>query len=506
VFWLFELWLLDITCDLGFVIWNFQKNMPQEPGRITKNTLYLTTAYVIQKILAFVYFALLARFLGADSVGKYVFALSFTTIFSIFIDLGLSPVLTRETAKKKEKANDFLSSVFTFKIIISLIVYGLIVLVINLLGYPEITKNLVYLAGLVMLLDSFTLSSYAIFRGYQNLKYEGIGTIIYQCIVLGFGGLAIVLKLPLFVFILVLVAASVFNFCFSSILLYKKLLIRPRFRINKEVLKFLFKIALPFAIAGIFIKVYSYVDQVLLSKMAGDAALGFYSVGYKLTFALQFIPAAFGASIFPAFSQFYAYSKEKLSQTFEKAVSYLSIIAFPITAGTFVLADKIILKIYGSEYSASILVLRILICAMIFIFLNYPLGSVLNACDRQKYNTVNIGIAMVFNVILNLVLIPHYSYLGAAIAALSSYCLLTLLGIYWVSKTIIYNKRYVLSAVLKSILASFLMGIIIFYFKTKIFWVIWIPLGGLIYFVTIYLIGGLKKEDIISIFYSLKKK
>ncbi|MDD4606790.1 MAG: flippase [Patescibacteria group bacterium] len=474
-------------------------------GRITKNTFYLTLAYVIQKVIAFVYFALLARFLGAGDVGKYVFALSFTTIFSVFVDVGLNSVLTREVAKQKDKSNVFLKNVFTFKLIASVLIYGAIVLVINLLGYQTITKQLVYLAGLVMILDSFTLSFYAIFRGHQNLKYEGIGTIIYQIIVMTGGGIAIFLKLPLHVFISVLILASLFNFSFSLILLYKKLNIQLGWQIDKPILKFLLTITIPFAIAGIFIKVYSYMDQVLLSKLAGDTALGFYSVGYKLTFALQFIPAAFGASIFPALAEFYVQAREKLSQTFEKAISYLSVLAFPISVGGFILADKIILEIYGPEYQASILVLQILICAMFFIFINYPLGSILNACDRQKNNTINIGITMVVNIILNLILIPRYTYLGASIAALISHGLLTGLGLYWVGKTIDYNRWHVWKIILKSILASLIMGGVIYCFKSWLWWPFWIPVGGGIYILIIILIGGLKRQDVQSILLSFKK-
>ena len=52
---------------------------------VTKNTSYLTIAYIAQKVLSFFYFVLVARFIGVESLGKYTFALSFTTLFAVFV-------------------------------------------------------------------------------------------------------------------------------------------------------------------------------------------------------------------------------------------------------------------------------------------------------------------------------------------------------------------------------------------------------------------------------------
>ena len=73
---------------------------------IAKNTSYFTLALIVQKIISFSYFTIIARNLLPDDLGKYYFAISFTTIFAIFIDLGLSNVLMREVPKIKEKIKE----------------------------------------------------------------------------------------------------------------------------------------------------------------------------------------------------------------------------------------------------------------------------------------------------------------------------------------------------------------------------------------------------------------
>ena len=90
------------------------------------------------------------------------------------------------------------------------------------------------------------------------------------------------------------------------------------------------------------------------------------------------------------------------------------IISLPISLGIIALADKIIL-IFKSDYAAAILPLRIIMAALLFIFLNFPVGALLNACDRQAINTRNMGLALLASVGLNIILIPRLAAAGAAI-------------------------------------------------------------------------------------------
>ncbi|MFA4941801.1 MAG: oligosaccharide flippase family protein, partial [Patescibacteria group bacterium] len=149
-------------------------------ANIAKNTSYLTLALIMQKIVSFTYFTLLARSLGPDDLGKYYFAISFTTIFAIFIDLGLINVLTREVAKNEEKAKDLLGNVLFLKIPLAAVALLAVALMINLMGYPAITKNLVYISSICMILDSFSTTFFAVIRGFHNLKFESIASVIFQ--------------------------------------------------------------------------------------------------------------------------------------------------------------------------------------------------------------------------------------------------------------------------------------------------------------------------------------
>ncbi|HOZ36698.1 MAG TPA: flippase [bacterium] len=481
------------------------KSESKKQDSIARNTTYYTAALIGQKVLAFVYFSLIARFLGTEDTGKYVFALSFTTLFAIFIDLGLAPVLTREIAKHKEKTQEYLSNIIALKIPLTVVTYIAVVIMINILGYPTLTKSLVYLSGVIMFLDSFSTTFWAVLRGHQKLKYESIGVIGLQLIVVTFGGLVLHFHFGLPLLMVALMAGSLFNLVFAIIKINQYLKIRIVPHYEPRVLKALFAIGIPFALAGIFSRINGSLDTVLLSVLKGDADVGWYSIPTKVTSALQFLPMAFMAALFPAMSEYFVADREKLKKTFEKAMRYLIIISLPLAAGVVVLAEPVVLKLYTDAYANSILPLKILMVGLFFLFINYPVGYLLNAGNKQVTNTINTGVAVLANVILNIILIPKYGYLGAAISSLVSTAILFALGLYWVPKIISYNPWYLIGNFLKAFLAAAVMGGTIYFLLPVINFLLLIPIGGVVYFCVLFVLGGVRKQDFFDVWGSVTK-
>lgn len=461
----------------------------------SKNTLYLIVAYIIQKLLAFFYFIFLARYLGTDGMGKYSFALSFVNIFSVFLDLGLSVVLTRETAKDKENSGKYLSNVLTLKIILSFLIYFFIIVAINLLGYPTITKQLVYLAALMMILQSLAVTCYSTLRGWQNLKYESLGIIINQIIYVGLGLIFIFLKLPLLILMLPLILGSIFYFLYPLFSI-KRLKIPLYFSLNKEILSYFFKIALPIVFAIIFSNFFSQINTVLLSFLSEDKFVGLFSTAFRLPQALLFIPLAFGTSTFPVFSYSYVKNKEFLNKVFVRVVFYLIIFALPISFGGIILARHLTLLIYGPEFIDSILSFQILLIGLVFTFLDFPFSSLLTATDQQKFNAISRGIALIINIILSFILIPKFFHHGASWAYTISFFIFFLLQSFWIKKIIKLDLKYLRKKIFSILLANLIMSGIIFLLKDKINLFLIIFIAFLSYFLAIYLLKVLDKDDL----------
>ncbi|MHB8903665.1 MAG: flippase [Patescibacteria group bacterium] len=473
-------------------------------SNIAKNTSYLTMALVLQKVISFTYFMLLARFLGPESLGKYYLAISLTTIFAIFIDLGFANVLTREVAKNQDQASKWLGNILSLKIFLSLLALVAIFIFVNAFDYDSLTKNLIYISCISMILDSYTSTFFSVARGYHNLKYESISSIIFQLLVLTVGYSALLLGGGLIPAMATLALASIYNFTYSWLILVYKIKVKVKLFWQIPAIKEILLISWPFAVYGIFQRLYTYLDSVLLSIMAGDLAVGLYQVAFKIIFALQFLPMAFTASLYPALSFYFKNNRAQLAISFERAMNYLIIISCPIIVGAIILADKIVL-LFKEGYGEAVLPLQISIISLFFIFLNFPIGSLLNACDKQRKNTLNMGIVMVLSIVLNLILIPIYKVVGASITVLITNALMFILGMIQVRKIIIYHSAKNLKMLFKVLGASILMGLIIFYGKEYLNIFIVTLLGAGLYFIFLYLLGAIKKADISSIYKSFRK-
>jgi len=466
--------------------------------KITLNTSSFLTAAIFQKVLSFIYFTILARYLGAESIGQYFFAISFASIFSVFMDLGLSPVLIREVAKSDKDEQQWFKQIFTFKLIFSFITIVIAIVLDNILFYSDTVRTLIYLTIFIILIDSFTLLFYSFIRGKQNLIYESWGIAIFQIIVLSIGFTLMQFTDNVILFLGVLFIASLFNLIYSGIILRFKMKIKLGIYYSKELGKKIFVIALPFALAAIFAKVYAYIDTVLLKVFLDDTRVGLYSVVYKITFALQFIPLAFVAALYPAFSHYFKNDLVSLRKTLIKAFYYLAFISLPISFGIIALSPEIIKEVYTDQFIVSIVPLQLLIVSIPLLFTNFAFSSFLNATDNQKINTRNLGIIMIINIILNIILIPIIEVRGAALASTISTLLLFILNLRYVWP-IVNLKINVLKPILYSFISAIFMFISVYYGKTLVYWPLTIFIGIIVYFMLMFLSKTLSKKDFIFI-------
>lgn len=461
---------------------------------VAKNTFSLTMGLVGQKILAFVYFTILARLLGPGEIGKYTFALAFTTIFSVLTDLGLTPALVREVARGEEGQKRILEVLLPIKALLAAVAFLCAMGGAVMLGYPRETLILIAASGGVMILDSFHLILYGFLRGKKILSYEAIGMIAGQAISVLLGVAAAVLHFPIVFFIAALGVGSVFNVAWAARALARQG-IRPSFLWNPQTSGRIFSIALPFALAGIFAKVYSYIDTVLLASFKDHYVVGIYSVPYKITYAFQFLPMALSAALFPALSSEYKKNPLLFRDLFVKGLNLMSVMVMPIVGGIIALAPEILIDVFGSAYAPSLVPLRISILGLLFIFLYYPAGALLNASDRQGLTTAFLGVSMTVNIVLNLFLIPGYGASGASIAAVFTNALLFVMTFAAAIKVIQWPKGF-FSHTAKTLLAAFLMALVVGELKTFLPWLFTIPLGMAFYGALAFLLRIVSTDDI----------
>ena len=400
--------------------------------RIAKNTAVLLAANTISKIIGFFYIMYTARYLGVEGFGVLSFALAFTGLLGVFDDLGLNTLMVREIAREKSLTKKYLSNVTVIKIILVIITFSLITITINLLGYPNQTIKVVYFIALSVIFNAFSGMFYSIFRAYEKMEYQSLGQILSSVLMLAGALFAISQRFNVIGFASIYFIVSVIALGYSfAIFMWKFSL--PKIEIDWEFWKRCFKEAWPLGIMSVCIIIRFRIDTVMLSLMKGDAAVGLYNAAYKILNISVVAPGIFMASIFPVMSQYYNKSTSSFNIAYEKSFKFLIAIALPMALAVTLLSGPIINLIYGVEFAGSADALRILIWAAVSMYVSMLVGNVYVAANKQMLSMKITIVSVILNIILNLILIPRYSYLGASATTVVSEVFGLSLGIFFLN-------------------------------------------------------------------------
>ncbi|MDP3995082.1 MAG: flippase [bacterium] len=464
------------------------------PRQVARSSAVYTAALIFQKILSFAYFSVLARALGPEVLGAYIFALSFAAFFSLVADFGIVPLAIRTFAQHPDRQKEYFTTFFSIRIFLA----GLAILVLHgisfALGYAPELRMLLAITSVIMVMDAFTAYFYTIFRSRQNLFYEALGTVLFQIIIFTAGLITISKTNDLRILLLVIAAGSLFHVVFSSLLIKRKTKIDFRLRMNTDVAWQWLERAIPFFLAAGFIKAYNTIDSILIKNLVDDEAVGLYAIPAKIVFTFPFVALAVTAAVYPAMAHYAIESRPRLQSVFFRTLQLLLTISLPICVGIYLLADPIVTRIWP-EFSASIPALRVLIWALVFLYIEFPFGSLLNATGNERRNTINRGIQLAVFLVLNLVLIPWYGFMGAVYASLFCSILIVCLG--WLAaRTIVpvCTARFVAS-VAKLIIASGVMGVAVYYFRDEFSFLIIIPVAAVLYGMLLLLLRAYTGED-----------
>lgn len=469
--------------------------------KFVKNATLLFISQIISYLISFFYFLFMARYLGAENYGILSFALAFTAIFSIFMDLGWNSLSVREIARNNDLFEKYLGNILTIKIFLAIVTSVLIIILTNILQYPQEIVTTIYLITISIILSAFSQFFYSLYQSKEKMEYQSLGIILYNTVLFIGVVIAIYLKGNVISFAFVYLIAS------FLILLYNIIICSFKFsslRLDFDSIfcKSKIKEALPFGLTTVFVTLYYYIDSVMLSFMQGNEVVGIYNVAYKLILMVLFIPSILNVVIFPAMSKFYLSSKESLMLSFRKYFKWMAIIGIPMGVIITLLSKEIIITLFGMEYVGSAFALQILIWSSVFIFLSGSFSRLLEATDRQLILTKIAGICAVENIILNLILIPFSSYLGASIATVITELTALILVVDSTSKIgyKLIQKDYI--NLLKISISSLIVAIIILTIK-NINMIIIIMLATSVYCILLFVLHVIDEKDI-ELFNNLK--
>lgn len=466
--------------------------------KIAYNTFISAGARIIGVALSLVNIGLIARYLGQEGFGEYSLILAFLSIFNILADLGLYSLMTREISRPGADEKKIASNIFTLRVAILLFFLILAVISIWLFPYSYRVKVGVAIVTISILFLSASQVLMGIFQKYLKTDKAALSEVIGRAVQLGLVILFIYLDSGFFALLVALTVGAlvifILNFLFAR--KYVALTLAFDFSYWKEVIK----VALPIALSIVLTLIYFKIDSIFLSlKFINRSSanpisdVGIYNIPYKVLEGLIFFPSMFVGLIFPLLSKFALSGMEQFKKIFQKTLDILIIIIVPLVIGLFMLSLPIVILIGGKEFAVSSPVLKILSFAIGLIFLGNLFGNAIIALNKQKVGAWIYFIGMAFNIITNLIFIPKYSYIGAASTTLATEFLVTILMFCLISKTIRYLPSF--KIILKAIFAGLFMGFFLYYFQAHNLFLV-VGLGAAIYFGILYLIKGIKKEEV----------
>jgi O-antigen/teichoic acid export membrane protein len=460
---------------------------------VARNAMVLLSSSFCARFLVLAFNILLARFLGVEQFGIYAFAISFTTLLSTLAEFSLRQLIIRDVARNFDLAGSYFSNGLVLKSLSFLVAVALVPITTTLLGYSQQIQTLLYILSVGLLFHTVTNSCVALFNAMQQMRYSGALTIVEEiCFTaLGLATLGLGGGLTAIVFCRV-IAQAVTQFT-GLFLLTKWLRVRPG-PVSCAICKKLARDVLPFFGVSVFTTTARNIDTVLLLSMQGPVAAGIYAAGAKLVKVTSHFSRAFSDALYPALSR-QAVSQERrmLRETYGHSVKWIMITVVPFVAFATVQGDDIMRTVYGQDFVQASVVFQIFAWRAALGFLAQFCGTTLYASGRQRVVFIATGTGVITSLFLYAVLIPRYSYTGAALAVLIALVVEFFLQAPFVSQQ--NNFAFVKRFVWKPAAAGLVLSTFCIFFESLSL-VVLAGLGSIVYVGCLVLFRSISREEV----------
>ena len=460
--------------------------------RFIKNTLSLSIADIIRPFITMFFVVYVSRTLGAAGLGVYSAVIAFVFFFEKIGELGLHHLIVRDIAIDRKRAESYLSATTIVGILSSILVTPLLIAILKTFRYdPEIAVNIKILAiSLVfVVLTQYWLS---FFEGFQRMEFKSILILIEAVMKTVLGILAIRMGYGVIGLIWTHVICRLISglFCFGVLF---KIGVRPVFKLDLSLVFSLLRQTMVFFMTSLVTTTYWKIDVIMLSKLRPVDDVGVYSAAYRFLEILKGLSYSYIAALFPIFASSFWESREAFIHKFRLSIRYLYILTFPTVLGTTILAKKIIMMFYGSEFNASIGILQVLIWTLCFFPIALIFAKTLVSSNHQRYDLYANILGMLFNVSLNFILIRLWGALGAALATSLSIAFFLVIQYIFVHKKVL--KIHFMKELIKPTIAGCMMGVITYLLRASNFFLV-VGISIVVYVVILFLINTFSSEEL----------
>jgi O-antigen/teichoic acid export membrane protein len=454
--------------------------------RIFWNTAVLLGADVARLVIGLLLTPIIARVLGSAQLGQFTYVMSVVGILGVISDFGLSAFYVRQAQHETSPA--LAGTVLGTRIVIGgLVASGLAVYAVHYADRSLV--ELLLLGSLLLALGIFPGFVTAALRARELMIYEAILKVV-SVVISTAGGIAAVISGWRVVGVLWVMVGINIATLLASIWLAVRYAPRPVLRQRLPAYWDTLRGAWPFASLAILVVVYFRIDSIMLFAMKGQAALGQYGAAYRLLEAGLLLPLTLAGAALPAVARLLSERTAEVLRASGRAIQFLAVISIPAAVFGAIFAPQFVTALYGPTFAEAAGVFQILVFTLIAVFASSVTSSLITASPRPEVNTYIAGVMVLWNVGLNLFLIPRWSGSGAAIATVVTETLGLLLGTFYIRRRIAPLAYG--SALIKPTLATAAVALVAMRYPLLAA----LPVYGAAYVALLWAVHGVTRDDL----------
>ena len=426
-------------------------------GKIARNATSMLASDVVNRATTFVIYALVARYLGAHSVGQLALAMTLFYTFNIFAITGVNMLAAREVAKDKSMTSHYLIGGSLLVVATSAICVAILFGLVRLVNYEADTATAICVLSLALFPAALSMVAESVIWAWERMHLIAVANlpvgaakvvVCYLLLAHGSGLYEVVVALV---------------FCRIALLMFEWGLLlafvcRPRLAVAPQLFTTMVRQAVPFLGIDAMVTVQPAVIAVLLSKLVSESAVGLYVAGAQLLVPVTLVFNNVMISVFPVLCRTFTAGFDKARTVAAYLLESLLIFAVPGATGLYLLSEPILLLIYGKEdFVAAAPVLRIIVWGLVLGVYSHALGNILIAGRREKVNLWIVVVDVTTSLALGGLLIWRFGLLGAPVTVVVVRVIDCVL--HYICASRLLPQIPVISVLWKPVLASAVMAV-----------------------------------------------
>jgi O-antigen/teichoic acid export membrane protein len=389
---------------------------------VLKNTGVLGASQVAVMATQLATTLILSRYLGAEGFGQYSYVFAFYMLFLAVNDLGITTVAVRDVAQRRDEASEIISGLLSLRVLLAAGSMLVAWAVIWRLGTTPELRTALALFALILPLTALQLPL-TVFRVELKPEYPAAVGVVSRILGLGFIAALVWLHAGVVAMIAAYLAAELLYVLGG--LHYARRLVRLTWRVDPSLWSRAVRAGIVVGFINFFAMWINRLDFLMLERMTTLAQVGLYAAAYRVTNTAEALPLLVMGSIYPLLAR-HKEEPDRLRRIYQQSLLYLSLLGLLMGVAVTAVAPWLVPLLFGPGYEGATAALRALVWSSVCVYVFLTSNNLLLSVGRERRLLVLYAMGAGLNLVLNLLWIPRFGIVGAALATTASYAAITI--------------------------------------------------------------------------------